>query len=319
MPPLTAWEWLEGYGAMTADPARVHGAWDGARAEVRDRLNALITAEKMEEILAATKPMAKRAAEKPFLSGSGWGKLENERRARAGEPTICPHLDFGETGPEQTPWLQLMERGTLRTKDRVTPPSSWMLQEEWTDLIRTSEDCYEKYLHLAAIALATRRLRDAAEAIEKALSYGETPIALFLKAQSERLQGNMPDAVSDILRAVRLLPGDVSLARQSFKLAIDAKRPELLPPLYATLSPQVRADGRVTMFVAFALLQTGDVDGAEQLLWRDGGLSVTDIREGEVTITKLYIGIAQAKAQRAGRALDPDTLVIPRRFDYRMK
>ena len=40
MPPLTAWEWVEAYGALSADPARVHGDWDGARDEVRERLKA---------------------------------------------------------------------------------------------------------------------------------------------------------------------------------------------------------------------------------------------------------------------------------------
>lgn len=29
MPPCSAWEWVEGYGAMSADPAKVHG--DGRR------------------------------------------------------------------------------------------------------------------------------------------------------------------------------------------------------------------------------------------------------------------------------------------------
>ena len=44
MPPLTAWEWVEAYGALSADPARVHGEWNGARDEVRERLEVLCPA-----------------------------------------------------------------------------------------------------------------------------------------------------------------------------------------------------------------------------------------------------------------------------------
>lgn len=33
MPPCSAWEWVEGYGAMSADPAKVHGGWPEAAAK----------------------------------------------------------------------------------------------------------------------------------------------------------------------------------------------------------------------------------------------------------------------------------------------
>ena len=38
MPPHTAWEWLEAYGAMNAGPAQIHGAWHGAQAAVENLL-----------------------------------------------------------------------------------------------------------------------------------------------------------------------------------------------------------------------------------------------------------------------------------------
>ena len=68
MPPHTTWEWLEGYGAMKADGDRVHGNWQEAKAEVRDRLNEIITDEKMDEILAETKKMATSPATGEMLS-----------------------------------------------------------------------------------------------------------------------------------------------------------------------------------------------------------------------------------------------------------
>ena len=64
MPPLTAWEWLECYGAINADPEKVHGDWDTARAEVREKINEAISEEALEKLLNDTKTMAIRAADK---------------------------------------------------------------------------------------------------------------------------------------------------------------------------------------------------------------------------------------------------------------
>ena len=80
----------------------------------------------------------------------------------------------------------------------------------------------------------------------------------------------------------------------------------------------VQADGRVAMTYAFALLRIGKIAEAEAVLWRDGGLSVTDIREGEISLTSLYMEIEKTKA--AAEGIDPEAsdIDVPRRFDFRM-
>ena len=123
MPPLTAWEWVEAYGALSADPARVHGDWDGARDEVRERLEVLCPAAGLDSWLENTRAMAKRPAERVICSGSGWGALENLRRARDGEPLMCPQLDFGQVGAEQADWVRLLECGTLAPEGQGSLPA----------------------------------------------------------------------------------------------------------------------------------------------------------------------------------------------------
>ena len=49
------------------------------------------------------------------------------------------------------------------------------------------------------------------------------------------------------------------------------------------------------------------------------GLSVTDIREGEISLTNLYIEIQEARAKERGEEFDVAELEIPRRFDFRMQ
>ena len=318
MPPKTAWEWLEAYGAVTADPEKVHGDWADCRTEVGDRLEALIPEAKLEEMLTATKPMALSPAEKQICYGSAWGKLENLRREKSGEPPVCPHLDFGELTEDETPWATLLESGKLPALGATEAPVSWMLQKEWTDLLDKSAPSHEKHLHLAAIHMAQRHLRDADEHLTEALSYAVTPTALFLKAQIHRMKGDLQAAADTALEAYALLPSDVSLARQSLALALRAGKHGEIIQAYESAPAKVQADGRVSMLYAFALLRTGKTAEAEAVLNRDEGLSVTDIREGEISLTSLYMEIEKAKAAASGITLEDADIEVPRRFDFRM-
>ena len=219
----------------------------------------------------------------------------------------------------QAPWLALMENGTMESAtDKTLPPLSWMLQKEWTAMLEESSPCHEKHLHLAAIHMAQRNLRDADEHLTKALSYAVTPIALFLKAQIHRMSGDLTAAADTALEAYALLPSDVSLCRQALALALRAGKHDAIVTAYETAPAHVQADGRVAMTYAFALLRTGKIAEAETVLWRDGGLSVTDIREGEISLTSLYMEIEKAKAAADGTALDDADIEVPRRFDFRM-
>ncbi len=321
MPPKTAWEWLEAYGAINADPAKVHGEWNGARAEVGARLEEIIPAATLEAMLKDTYQMATSPADRVICHGSAFGTLENRRRAVVDLPAVCPHLDFGEMGEEQAAWLRLLETGSIAASAvaDTEPPISWMLQPEWTVLLEKSADSHEKYLHLAAIYMAECRLRDADEALTTALSFAKTATALFLKAQIFRMKGDIATAADTALNAYALLPNDLSLARQALALALRAEKLDELIHAYESAPARVAADGRVSMLYAFALLRSGKLDEAEAVLLRDEGLSVTDIREGEVSITDLYIKIAEARAYAAEKDFDPADVEIPRQFDFRMK
>jgi tetratricopeptide (TPR) repeat protein len=282
-------------------------------------LEALIPEAKLEDMLAATKPMALSPAKKQICYGSAWGKLENLRREKNGETPVCAHLDFGELTDEQTPWFSLMENGTMaQDGDKTLPPVSWMLQKEWTNMLEKSSPCHEKYLHLAAVYMAERNLRDADEALTEAMNFAITPIALFLKAQIHRMKGDISTAADTALEAYRLLPSDVSLARQSLALALRAGKHDEIIKAYESAPANVQADGRVSMTYAFALLRTGNISAAEAILLRDGGLSVTDIREGEISLTSLYIEIQKAKAAAEGKSLEDADIDVPRQFDFRM-
>ncbi|MBO5042984.1 MAG: DUF5107 domain-containing protein [Clostridia bacterium] len=318
MPPKTAWEWLETFGAVTADPGKVHGDWADARAEVGRRLEEISPIADLEALLAETKPMALSPANTRICYGSAWGTLENLRREKAQLSPICPHLDFGALTEAEQPWATLLKTGCLPVLEPTEAPASWMLQKEWTHLLEKAAPTHENQLHLAAICMAERRVRDAEEALDATLALRVTPTALFLKAQVYRLKDDLLAAAQTALGAHALCPSDVSLARQAFALALRVRLHGDIVTAYEAAPQNVQADGRVAMTYAFALLREGKTDEAEAVLYRDGGLSVTDIREGEISLTSLYISIQKARAEARGETLEDADIDVPRQFDFRM-
>ena len=61
------------------------------------------------------------------------------------------------------------------------------------------------------------------------------------------------------------------------------------------------------------------LDDAEAILLENGGLDVGDIREGEISITDLYIYIQQKKAQLRGVELQVRDIEVPFKLDLRMQ
>ena len=95
-----------------------------------------------------------------------------------------------------------------------------------------------------------------------------------------------------------MLPDDISLVRRAFEMGYRAGKYDELVSFYNTAPASTRADGRISMYYAFALLKLGNIDDAKAVLYRDGGLAVNDIQEGEISITNLYIEIEKATAMK---------------------
>ncbi len=316
MPPKTAWEWMECYGALSADPKKIHGEWKDARTEVSEKLDELVKLEYLEKLLKDTHKMATSPAEQLICSGSGWGKLENIRRSEMGEPLVCPHLDFGNTSSQQSEWEFLLKNGAFK-EDGNDLPESWMLQPEWTAMIEKAPDCYKKSLHLAAIYFTQMKIDEAEKCCKKALEYKESPVALFTMAEIYRMKGEDALAADHSLKAYKLCPDNIPLARETMLLNLGAKNHQTMIELYENASVEVKADGRMQMYYCFALLRSGNAEMAEAVLYTDGGICLKDIREGEATLTELCIEIAEAKAKNQGKPYTPSEDDVPYKFAFR--
>ena len=324
MPPATAWEWLEIYGAMNADGEKVHGAWVDARAEVEARIDDIVTAEALEKRLEDTREYALRPAEKLLYVGSGWGALENLRREKAGLSQMCSHLDFGPLGEAQESWTNLLNNGTMGEYTGEEAPRSWMRQKEWTALMEEAANTSDKenwytLLQLGSTWLAEPDLMRAEYYLNRSLSAKRTAWGVYAMAELKRIQGKEEEAVMLAVEAANLMPTDGNLAKMAARMLHKAEAYEKQIAFVDSRSEEIQELPRIRLYHAFALAYSGDVDGAEALIYRDGRwLEVPDIQEGELSLSELWYRIQEVRAEHEGKTLDRDAVSPPYAIDFRM-
>lgn len=321
MPPRTAWEWVEVYGAMHADPAKVHGDWDGAIAEVGARIDEIASSAWLEAKLNASRAAALTPAAELVTRGSAWGALENARRAAAGAEPVTPHLDFGAMGEEQAPWQALLADGELPAGDPATAPVSWQARPEWVELLLAASEKAPNWLVSCQLGGACLTAGNPAEgALWFRRSHSECPNAwaLFGISCCALLEQDMDTAAEYALKAHEALPAHDALALHAITVLHRAGRYADLVALEAALTDASRAQPRVRMLTASACVRTGDLARAEAILWENGGLIVPDMQEGENFITGLWLDLEEAKAARDGIPFDRAAAEPPHIFDFRM-
>jgi len=101
--------------------------------------------------------------------------------------------------------------------------------------------------------------------------------------------------------------------------ALEAERfDETVRVVERVLPERLREIPMIRFLLASAFVRTGRRREAERILESDGGLDVPDIREGENSLSELYLAIRREEAAEAGIPFDPETVKIPFRFDLRM-
>ncbi len=317
MPPHTVWEWSEAYGAMQADPEKVHSDWDVARGEVELKLNEMITAEKLEKILDDTRAMAKRPAEKILHSVDAWGALELMRRKKDGEDLMCNHLDFGEVGEEQKVWIDLMENGTVGEHSPEDVPLSYNRQAPWIDMLKSAiaakdKDNWYAYYLLGCAEVAEERYDIAKSYLKTSLELCDSPWANYAMAIANKKSGQ--DDVEYMLKAYALRSSDLSLAKDMFRCLFEHELSEKTLELFDAATDEIKSNARCLLYYAYALARLGRIEEAENIICPDGGyLVVPDVRECELTITQLWVYIQEQKGLTRATMGE-----IPRDLDFRM-
>lgn len=323
MPPKTAWEWLEGYGALQTDGSIVHSEWESAKIETESQLDKLATEESLEQLLKSTHAMATRPADEILLYGSGWGALERYRREKQNDIAICPHLDFGNIGCEQEQWKNLIDNNYFGDFNINDIPMSWMLQNEWTALIEkacNNADEYNWYawLQLGMTYIAAGRIKEAKPALDRSMMLQPSCWSLYGLAHLARIDGNYNKATLMMLKAAQMKRDDISFAKEAVSMLNNAGMYDSTIEFILSLNDGIKKIGRIKLSLAYAYAKTSQIESAEHLLYEEGGIIVPDIREGEVSVTELWYIIEEMKCKYAGIEFDRASMKPPAVLDFRM-
>lgn len=326
MPPKTAWEWIEYYGPMKADPEKIHGEWHDAQAELEARLDAAAPLDKIEKELTDTHTMATSPASQVLFYGDGWAALENLRRKKKGMAPLCPHLDFGKTDAAQAMWENLLITGSLQSGengDPAKPPVSYQRREEWVKLLQEAVKGPDRHFWLTHYMLGCAYLAEgdterAEAALEISCSLNPNAWNTYAMAELYRVNGEAKRSALTMLAAAKMAPDDDSLCKMTARTLAKAELWDILADFTDGLSEKQKRLPRIKLYRAISADGRGDIDLAASLLEENGGLEIPDIQEGEVSITDLWFSVAEKKAARDGVPFDRATAKPPVKFDFRM-
>ncbi len=325
MPPRTAWEWLEAYGAIQVAPEQVHGDWDRAIETVRESLETALPRRRLEEMLTDTRETLGKAVGKLRASGSGWGALDRQMRKKRQLPPLPEYLDFGDSAADAATeeFRRLLATGSFGERDPELPPAGFMVQDEWFELLKTAaagvdRDHYYTHYQLGLNFYQRGDFEQAEAAWTRSLALCDTVWARHALANLYRVTGRLEEGARELLALTERRREDVSLLKEALKTASEAGLYREMAALYEKLPETMRRVGMVRFFYAEALAHTGKAAEAERILLGPPALSVPDIREGENSLSGLYLFIMEARARAEGRPWDPEQCPIPAAVDLRM-
>ena len=312
MPPRTTWEWLEAYGAIQLEPKLVFGDWPSAVQAVTAKADVILPEAFLDQELARTKETFARRAGRVVISGSGWGALEELRCG----VKLAEHLDFGQPQEEQLPWVELLRKGTLPDEN----PNSYLVQPEWNELLKkSSTQTWQSWLHRGLYEFHQGNFDQAEAHFRASRTLRETTWNLFALANCARVRGDMPECFRQLEVVLQRSDADLSLVKECFKVFVSLQgNPQTALHLLECQPPAYLQKPIFQFFRAWALANSGQLEEAEAILLAGGGLEVPDIREGEISITDLYLQIQRKKARLAGKMPCEQDIIVPFKLDVRM-
>lgn len=322
MPPQSAWEWLEAYGAVDFEPSRVHGEWETSKQTVQKWLDEVLPEETMDELLTSTYKMATSPAD-VVMKGQGWGALDNAIQESLGRKPIAEYLDFGALEEQQNVWMRFLKNGYLDCPDPKAAPASFIVQNEWFELLKKAVKAADAnnwyaWYNIGLCYFARSLYEEALEAFEKSMALEQSTWGYHGLANVWRVMGDERLSAYLMAKARSLNPSDLALAKETLRFAYEAGEYDLMNSVYDELSAEQRKAPMIKAYHAFALAHTGRPDDALEILEENGGLEIPDLREGDNSLPNEFIFCKQAIAAREGRTLRAEEIEVPEKIDFRM-
>lgn len=322
-PGHTAWEWVEAYGAIGMKPEDVHGDYKESQKNVEKWLDNWLPESEMDDFLVRTKNDAIKAIT-PVMLGDAWGTLDNEIKLKRGSKETAAYLNFGEMKEEQLLWHRLLTTGKFDEPLPEEAPLSFMVQEEWFELLKKcvkdndKENWYAWY-HLGLGWFAREDYERAQECFEKSIELKESTWAYHGLANVFEAENDYKKAAIFLKKAFDLNSTNITIAKEAARYAVLAEDYESVIDIVERMKAICPNDGILQCNYAMALAHTDHLEQAKEIFEAYGDEAVVDRREGADGITDEYIYVLKELAKRDGCPLNENEDVeIPYNIDYRM-
>jgi len=334
MPGNSVWDFTQLIGMDQVDPEKAQAAdWHEAQATVERTVDALLNEEQVYAIHERLRGHADQEAGEPLHAGSGWGALERLRRSEREGRSVPEGLSFpdGTLGEPQHAWLALLREGRMPETAAWDVPASWMVQDEWRELLETSlrtEDGrgrnWTAYLHYGVMLLEVGKEEEAKAAWETSLRLRPSAWAYRNLARLAVRQEDEERAAACYEQAYLVSNGfpDRAFAEEYLQLLVRRGEYERAWRLYESLPDELAGGDRIRIVVGAAALELGQDEYMQRLFETEFAI----IREGEVLIIDLWYKYHATKlAQERGTELSDALLTEakakfppPGPIDFRM-
>jgi len=298
MPGKAVWDFTQLIGMDRVDPETAQAAdWNEARDAVERAVDALLGEEQVYAIHERLREHAETEAGEPLHAGSGWGALERLRRAEREGRSVPSGLAFPDDTlcEPQYAWLALLREGRLPETATEDVPASWMVQDEWRELLEASlsggdslsrNRSWNAYLHYGVMLLEIGREKEAEAAWETSLRLRPSAWAYRNLARLAVRQGDEERAAACYEQAY-LVSGsfpDRAFAEEYLQLLVRRGEFERAWGLYESLPAELAGGDRIRIVVGAAALELGQDEYMRRLFETEFAV----IREGETLIIDLW-------------------------------
>ena len=189
------------------------------------------------------------------------------------------------------------------------------LGEDWkTQLENVSMKNWKSYYFLSLEYFRAADFFRALETVNHSIIMNCNAHNLHARGNILRRCGDRAGTVRDISACARLCNSDVSLVKEALKILAEQAAWNEILLLYSELPKDITARPMICLLYATALAHTGKIEDAWNILHKNGGLEIPDLREGEASISELYTYLFRRRQK-----LSEDMPVkIPYIFDIRM-
>lgn len=292
MPARSEWDFTQVFGLTDIDVARTEQQeWQQANDYVYRCVDALAGEEEVIELHRKLRVEAHKAPATRLYDGSVWGSLELRRRERMGDCRVPEGLDFpvveDKAATDDHDWVMLLKEGRMPERDVNESPCSWIVQEEWLDLLTASlqdeaNASWNAYMHLGVMLYEHGREDEAIEAWHKSLQYKPSAWVYRNLAVAMKQRKRLDEAADMMERAWQVSQSfpDRALAEEYLNLLVEGGQFEATWRLYQSLPTEFAGSDRIQIIVGAAALELNEEAFIQRLFQKEFAV----IREGELLI-----------------------------------